>query len=100
MQGARPCATVKPLLSAIYFYGSAGSLRLCFCSLDPNALYNQQMKNIVILISGGGSNMAAIVRASRQQNWPAHVPARVGGVISDTADAGGLAWGPGERRPA
>ncbi|KAB2900355.1 MAG: phosphoribosylglycinamide formyltransferase, partial [Burkholderiaceae bacterium] len=27
------------------------------------------MKNIVILISGGGSNMAAIVRTAQQQDW-------------------------------
>ncbi|TRZ65237.1 MAG: phosphoribosylglycinamide formyltransferase, partial [Comamonadaceae bacterium] len=27
------------------------------------------MKNIVILISGGGSNMAAIVRAAQTQAW-------------------------------
>jgi hypothetical protein len=27
------------------------------------------MKNIVILISGGGSNMAAIVRAAQRDNW-------------------------------
>ena len=27
------------------------------------------MKNIVILISGGGSNMAAIVRAAEQGRW-------------------------------
>ena len=54
------------------------------------------MKNIVILISGGGSNMAAIVRASRQQNWAAQVPARVAAVISNKAGAGGLAWARGE----
>jgi phosphoribosylglycinamide formyltransferase-1 len=44
------------------------------------------MKNIVILISGGGSNMAAIVRAARQEQWPAQIAA----VISNKADAGGL----------
>src|SRR5256885_10411837 len=31
-------------------------------------LFRSPMKNIVILISGGGSNMAAIVRASQQQD--------------------------------
>ena len=30
------------------------------------------MRNIVILISGGGSNMAAIVRTAQRENWPAH----------------------------
>ncbi|MFL6707005.1 MAG: phosphoribosylglycinamide formyltransferase [Massilia sp.] len=44
------------------------------------------MKNIVILISGGGSNMAAIVRAAQLEQWPAKIAA----VISNKADAGGL----------
>ena len=48
------------------------------------------MKNIVILISGGGSNMAAIVRASQQQNWAKQYKARVAAVISNKADAKGL----------
>ena len=90
MQGARPCAIVKPLLSAIYFYGSAGSLRLCFCSLDPNALYNQRMKNIVILISGGGSNMAAIVQAAEHEQWAQKLGAQVAAVISNQPTAKGL----------
>ena len=46
------------------------------------------MKNIVILISGGGSNMAAIVRAAQAERWPAKIAA----VISNKADAGGLAF--------
>lgn len=49
------------------------------------------MKNIVILISGGGSNMAAIVRAAEQERWAARFDARVAAVISNKADAGGLA---------
>ena len=48
------------------------------------------MKNIVILISGGGSNMAAIVRAAEQQNWSRRLGARVAAVISNKADAKGL----------
>lgn len=48
------------------------------------------MKNIVILISGGGSNMAAIVRAAQQQDWATHLGARVAAVISNKADAKGL----------
>ena len=35
------------------------------------------MKNIVILISGTGSNMAAIVRAAQQDDWEARLQARV-----------------------
>ncbi|WP_280187233.1 phosphoribosylglycinamide formyltransferase [Delftia sp. PS-11] len=50
------------------------------------------MKNIVILISGGGSNMAAIVRASRQQDWERRYGARVAAVVSNKAEAAGLAF--------
>ena len=49
------------------------------------------MRNIVILISGGGSNMAAIVRAAQREDWLAHYGARVAAVISNRAEAGGLA---------
>ena len=50
------------------------------------------MKNIVILISGGGSNMAAIVHAAQQQHWERRFGARVAAVISNKADAEGLAY--------
>jgi phosphoribosylglycinamide formyltransferase-1 len=46
------------------------------------------MKNIVILISGRGSNMEAVVRAARDEQWPA----RIAAVISNKADAAGLAF--------
>ena len=49
------------------------------------------MKNIVILISGGGSNMAAIVRTAQQQDWARTLGARVAAVVSNKADAKGLA---------
>ena len=49
------------------------------------------MKNIVILISGGGSNMAAIVRTAQQQHWQHTLGARIVAVISNRADATGLA---------
>ena len=48
------------------------------------------MKNIVILISGTGSNMAAIVRAARRENWEQRLQARVAAVISNRPQAGGL----------
>lgn len=48
------------------------------------------MKNIVILISGGGSNMAAIVQAAQQQDWAKTLDARVAAVVSNKADAKGL----------
>ena len=44
------------------------------------------MKNIVILISGRGSNMEAIVEACAREQWPA----RVAAVVSNKADAAGL----------
>jgi phosphoribosylglycinamide formyltransferase-1 len=50
------------------------------------------MKNIVILISGSGSNMAAIVRAAARDRWAQRFGARVAAVVSNKADAGGLAF--------
>lgn len=46
------------------------------------------MKNIVILISGRGSNMEAVVRAAEAEGWPA----RIAAVISNKPEAGGLAF--------
>jgi phosphoribosylglycinamide formyltransferase 1 len=46
------------------------------------------MKNIVILISGRGSNMQAIVRACAREGWPA----RVAAVVANRPDAAGLAF--------
>src|SRR3989344_131421 len=48
------------------------------------------MKSIVILISGRGSNMDAIVHACQQESWPA----RIAAVISNKADAPGLRSAP------
>jgi phosphoribosylglycinamide formyltransferase-1 len=48
------------------------------------------MKNIVILISGGGSNMAAIVKTAQRERWDRRLNARVAAVISNKADAKGL----------
>ncbi|HEY0062011.1 MAG TPA: phosphoribosylglycinamide formyltransferase [Telluria sp.] len=44
------------------------------------------MKNIVILISGRGSNMEAVVHAARKEQWPA----RIAAVISNKEEAPGL----------
>ena len=46
------------------------------------------MKKLVILISGRGSNMEAIVRACSREAWPAQVAA----VIASRPDAAGLAF--------
>ena len=48
------------------------------------------MKNIVILISGGGSNMAAIVNTAKRDNWAGRFGARVAAVISNKPEAKGL----------
>jgi phosphoribosylglycinamide formyltransferase-1 len=48
------------------------------------------MKNIVILISGGGSNMAAIVKTAKREGWHDKFGAKVAAVISNKATAGGL----------
>ena len=47
-------------------------------------------KNIVILISGAGSNMAAIVRAAQAQDWQGAFGARIAAVISNRPNAAGL----------
>jgi phosphoribosylglycinamide formyltransferase 1 len=47
-------------------------------------------KNIVILISGEGSNMLAIARAAQQERWQQAFGARVACVISNRPDAAGL----------
>jgi phosphoribosylglycinamide formyltransferase-1 len=53
---------------------------------------SQTDKNIVILISGAGSNMAAIVHAAQRQRWAERLGARVAGVVSNRATAQGLVF--------
>jgi phosphoribosylglycinamide formyltransferase-1 len=48
------------------------------------------MRNIVILISGSGSNMAAIALAAQREDWAHKHQARVCAVISSRTDAKGL----------
>ncbi len=59
-----------------------------YLGLDPCQRYNAAMKKIVILISGRGSNMQAIVETAAKQQWPAQIAA----VVSNRADAGGLEY--------
>jgi phosphoribosylglycinamide formyltransferase-1 len=54
------------------------------------------MTSIVILISGRGSNMEAIVRAAQKEAWPAQISA----VISNQPDAGGLEFARAHNIPA
>ena len=48
------------------------------------------MKNLGILISGSGSNMAAIVRTAQRDDWATRYQAQVAAVISNKPDAKGL----------
>ena len=50
------------------------------------------MNNLVILISGGGSNMAALARAAQRDDWAGRYQARISAVISNKPDAKGLVW--------
>jgi phosphoribosylglycinamide formyltransferase-1 len=54
------------------------------------------MRNIVILISGRGSNMQAVVEAAIKQSWPVNIAA----VISNRADAEGLKFARSHHIPA
>jgi phosphoribosylglycinamide formyltransferase-1 len=49
------------------------------------------MKNIVILISGSGSNMAAIARTAQKEQWQQKFGVRIAAVISNKPEAKGLA---------
>jgi phosphoribosylglycinamide formyltransferase-1 len=53
------------------------------------------MQRIVILISGRGSNMQALVRHCADEGWPAQVV----GVVASRPDAPGLAWAAGRGLP-
>lgn len=50
------------------------------------------VRPIVILISGSGSNMAALVEAARRGRWGPRFGAAVAAVISNRPDAAGLVW--------
>mgnify|MGYP003666391007 FL=1 len=47
---------------------------------------NTRRKNVVVMISGRGSNLGALISASMASDYPCHIS----GVISDKPDAGGL----------
>lgn len=58
------------------------------------------MQNIVILISGRGSNFEAILRASREERWEETCGARIAAVISNRPAAAGLDMARREGIPA
>ena len=49
------------------------------------------IRNMVILISGAGSNMQAIAKAAQRENWLVNLKARVACVVSNKVGATGLA---------
>lgn len=58
------------------------------------------MKNIVILISGRGSNFEAILRTSREERWEETLGARIAAVVSNRPEAKGLQTAKAEGIPA
>jgi phosphoribosylglycinamide formyltransferase-1 len=50
----------------------------------------ESVKNIVVLISGAGSNMAALIKTAQKEHWDALLRARVVAVISNKPGAEGL----------
>ena len=67
-----------------------------FGRVTPRPDNSASMKNIVILISGEGSNMAAIVGAAQREGWGERLGARVAAVISNKAAARGLIFARGQ----
>jgi phosphoribosylglycinamide formyltransferase-1 len=57
------------------------------------------MFSIVILISGSGSNMQAIVRTAKAEQWQERFGAQIAAVISNKDDAKGLVWAAGQGIP-
>ena len=57
---------------------------------DNLDVMTQPLKNIVVLISGTGSNMQAIADAAQKEHWLDRFGARMACVISNKPDAEGL----------
>jgi phosphoribosylglycinamide formyltransferase-1 len=58
------------------------------------------MRNIVCLISGRGSNLAALLAAARDEHWAQALDARIAAVISNQPEAAGLQIAAAEGVPA
>lgn len=63
---------------------------------EPEASKPIMKKKVAILISGRGSNMMALVEASRSEDYPAEVVL----VVSDRPEAAGLSWAKEQGIPA
>jgi phosphoribosylglycinamide formyltransferase-1 len=57
------------------------------------------IKNVVVLISGRGSNLEALLTAAEAEHWERAPGARIAAVISNRADAEGLATAQARRVP-
>ena len=69
-----------------------GVLAATNCNLGRTSRDNPRVKNIVILISGTGSNMAAILQTAHAQRWRERLGVQVSAVISNKPGASGLSW--------
>ena len=58
--------------------------------LSASPVESAAMNNIVVLISGRGSNLHALLAAARADHWQQSLGLRVAAVISNRADAPGL----------
>lgn len=70
---------------------------VALCAVLPMAggatsVESQPMKHIVVLISGRGSNLQALLDTARQEEWERRHALRVAAVLSNRADAPGLAF--------
>jgi len=54
------------------------------------------VKNIVILISGGGSNMKSIIKRSQKAQWLKRYQTQIGLVLSNDPLASGIDWAKGQ----
>lgn len=80
-------------------YGAAGSPQPDTAGPDAAPLRDPRSgapRRLVILISGRGSNMQALVEACRAEGWPAQIAA----VIGSRPDAAGLAWASAQGIPS
>jgi phosphoribosylglycinamide formyltransferase-1 len=66
--------------------------RFLTCCLFAMTVLSMPTQRIAILISGGGSNMRAIVEASNRRRWNDRFGAVISGVVSNQAAAAGLQW--------
>ena len=62
-------------------------------------MMQQPTTALVILISGAGSNMQAVVQAAQQRRWTQRFGAHIAAVVANRPDATGLAWAAAQGLP-